>query len=96
VADIVKDEGSVVWGLVYEISAADLESLDRYEGHPDMYTRFPVTVLGHEQTYPDAWVYEVVDRAEHIPPTQEYLNIIKHAARRHRFPADYQKYLDRF
>ena len=39
VADILIEEGSEVWGLVYEISESDLNSLDRAEGNGFAYGR---------------------------------------------------------
>ena len=44
-ADIEEDADSVVHGALYSITAADLKSLDCYEGYPEGYTRkvFPIT-----------------------------------------------------
>ena len=39
VADIVVNNGSEVWGVLYKISDNDLTNLDRYESVPDLYNR---------------------------------------------------------
>ena len=33
VADVIQDEDSEVWGLIFEISDSDLVRLDHYEGY---------------------------------------------------------------
>ena len=38
VADIVKDPDNFVWGILYDISDKDLESLDYYEACPVYYS----------------------------------------------------------
>jgi hypothetical protein len=45
VADIRPAEGALVYGGLWRISAADLRSLDSYEGFPDFYGRQTVQVL---------------------------------------------------
>jgi gamma-glutamylcyclotransferase (GGCT)/AIG2-like uncharacterized protein YtfP len=39
VADIEPREGARTFGALWQISARDLERLDRYEGHPGLYRR---------------------------------------------------------
>ncbi|MCD6194956.1 gamma-glutamylcyclotransferase [bacterium] len=43
-ANIEKDEGSNVEGVLYTIKDADTKKLDRYEGYPDHYDRRKVKV----------------------------------------------------
>ena len=43
--------------------------LDYYEGYSNSYTRFQVSVNSKTGTYPDAWVYEVVNKSEFVPPS---------------------------
>ena len=90
VADIVEKEGKEVWGLVFEITEADLESLDVCEGYPDVYTRFQVAVHTDANTLQGVWVYSVVDKKDIIAPSQHYLNIIRSAAKQFAFPQAYQ------
>lgn len=36
-ANIEREEGSIVEGILYEIECSDLEKLDRHEGYPEHY-----------------------------------------------------------
>ena len=94
VADIAADSHSEVWGLLYEVSDLDLEQLDRYEGHPTYYVRNKVKIETPSGKTMDAISYEVVDKQHFVPPSNEYLNIIKSAAQKHGFPGEYQDYLN--
>ena len=94
VADIVKKEGSEVWGLIYEVTEECLKKLDFYEGHPGFYRRFNVTVEDEGAEKVEALSYEVVDKEPFIPPSVRYLDIIKDAAREHDFPVSYRTFLE--
>lgn len=95
VADIVQNEGSEVWGLVYEITASDFEKLDGYEAYPDAYSRFQTIVETPSGPLQGVWVYTIRNKQAFTPPSKEYVSIIKHAAVRHRFPSHYQEALER-
>ena len=98
VADVIQDEGSEVWGLVFEISDSDLERLDRYEGcHKDqtsLYERWKAVIDTPDGQVCDVWVYTVVEKQKFVQPTLEYLQIIKDAAVRWDFPKVYQQTLE--
>ena len=98
VADVIQDQDSKVWGLVFEISDSDLERLDRYEGyHKDqtsMYERWKALIDTPNGQISDVWVYTVVEKQKFVQPTLEYLQIIKDAAVRWNFPKDYQQTLE--
>ena len=98
VADVIQDEGSEVWGLVFEISDSDLERLDRYEGcHKDqtsLYERWKAVIDTPDGQVCDVWVYTVVEKQKFVQPTLEYLQIIKDAAVRWGFPKVYQQTLE--
>lgn len=97
VADIVPDEGQVVWGLLYDVSERDLKgNLDRYEGYPRHYTRLRLRIETLTEGEPDAWVYSVVDKDEYIEPDSHYLGIIRTAADRLGFPEEYRYMIDGF
>ena len=91
-ADIVVDRGSEVWGLLYEMSADDLNRLDTAEG--SRYRRVELPVTNESGMTVRAFAYEVVDKAPSKCPAREYLNIIKDAARSYHFPKSYTQYLD--
>lgn len=95
VADVIESAASEVWGLIYRLTAADVESLDKYEGYPTSYTRSKLAIETPEGIVNDVWVYTVVTKQEFIPPTREYLHTIKRAALNHGFPADYRESLER-
>lgn len=89
VANVVEDPRAAVWGVVYEITAACLATLDRKEGYPWAYERRDVEVeldgtTCHAMTY-------VVARpeAEDVAPSPEYIGGIVAAASEHGFPAAY-------
>lgn len=94
VADIVVDPDNEVWGLIYELSTEDLHRLDGYEGYPDVYTRFQTSIKTLKCSISDVWVYTVVRKNNFIPPTKEYMEIIKNAALEFQFPETYCLYLD--
>ena len=98
VADVIQDQDSKVWGLVFEISDSDLERLDRYEGyHKDqtsMYERWKAVIDTPNGQISDVWVYTVVEKQKFVQPTLEYLQIIKDAAVRWNFPKVYQQTLE--
>jgi len=93
-ADIIEDHNHDIWGLVYSINDNDFDNLDEYEGYPNHYDRFLVSIITAESTISNVWVYGVVDRDAYISPSREYLGIIKQAAIEHGFPEEYRSYLD--
>jgi len=94
VADVIREPGSKVWGLVFEISDSDLERLDRYEGcykeQTSLYERWKAVIDIPNGQVCDVWVYTVVEKQKFVPPTSEYLQIIKDAAVKWNFPKSYQ------
>lgn len=93
-ADVVECQNEEVWGLVYEISAKDRNYLDSKEARADIYTRFQTNINTDKSRISDVWVYKVVQKESFVPPTREYLQIIKDAAAKFDFPEKYRKYLD--
>jgi len=91
---VVEDPKEEVWGLIYEISTDDLRELDGHEGYPDTYTRFQARIRTEKGYISGVWVYKVVQKEPFIPPTKEYLGIIKAAAAKFNFPENYRQYLD--
>ena len=93
-ADVVPSAANEVWGLVFEIEDIDLQALDDYEGYPTAYVRFQATVEVGNRRLSGAWVYSVKEKREFIPPTSEYLDIIKRAGIHWGFPQSYMERLD--
>ncbi len=104
VMDIKPDDSAEVWGVVYEIDEIDVERLDKAEGYrpgrsdgENAYRRVERMVFGdgcEEKPYA-VCTYEVVTKSKkHIPPSQEYKNLVVDGAKRWQLPADYQAQLE--
>lgn len=82
VADIVREPGEYVEGVLYEVP--DFALLDRREGAPFFYRRMRVRVypawLGGRWKW--AWTYEIVDKSPvEIAPSREYALLIWEGAK---------------
>ena len=90
VADVIQDQDSKVWGLVFKLSNSDLKRLDSYEGcyndQTSLYERWKAVINTPKGQISDVWVYTVVEKQKFVQPTLEYLQIIKDAAVRWNFP----------
>ena len=100
VASVQLHHGATVWGMLYELTEHDLDSLDEHEGfraHGDqdnVYDRDHVTV---ELVRPDdgsiprrVRTYAYVARPSNpSPPSRRYLDALLKGARHHRLPEDY-------
>ena len=90
VADVIQAKDSKVWGLIFEISDADLERLDRYEGcykdQKSLYERWQAVIDTPNGQVCDVWIYTVIEKQRFVQPTLEYLQIIKDAAVKWNFP----------
>ena len=98
VADVIQDQGSEVWGLIFELSDTDLKRLDRYEGcykdQTSLYERWKAAIDAPDGQVCDVWVYAVVEKQKFVRPTPGYLQIIRDAAARWNFPQTYQRALE--
>ncbi|KAJ7047071.1 Butirosin biosynthesis, BtrG-like protein [Mycena alexandri] len=82
-ANIVPSQDDEVWALVYELSPADEDKLDIFEGVPDSYVKqtVPVEYYGKKgygemrdgKRMVDALVYVDVERVTEGPPKTEYI-----------------------
>jgi len=95
--DIVKDDQSQVWGIVYEINEIDIEKLDKNEGfvpgrQRNAYQRIECVVCenGDENKSITVNTYEVVEKApKTILPNQAYKSLIVNGAEFWNLPEDY-------
>ncbi len=103
VADVVEEEGSHVWGVVYEVSYSDIRKLDKCEGFdPDRspeansYNRRAVEVLadGDDQSPATAFTYLAVKECNPPPPSAEYMGLIIEGAKFWGLPEDYIRELE--
>ena len=100
VASVGVAHGSSVWGMVYELTEADLVALDRYEGfvgpenQHNVYDRESASVQlvraddGSFARRLRVWIY-LARPANPSPPSRRYLEAVVRGARHHRLPEEY-------
>jgi len=91
--DIVPDAEAEVWGVLYEVSEADLETLDRSEDVPAAYRREAVVVEdaeGHERQA----VTFVANRTGDFLPHPDYLRLIVEGAEARALPPAWIRHLE--
>ena len=100
VASVAVAHGESVWGVIYELSDADLASLDHYEGcvgpgnQHNVYDRETISVQlvrADDGSFPRrlrAWIY-LARPSNPSRPSRRYLDAILAGARHHKLPDDY-------
>ena len=100
VASIQLAHGTELWGIVYELSEADMAALDQYEGWQgpdDQHNVYDRELMFVELTRPDdgsfprrlrPWVY-VARPSNPAPPSRRYLDAMLAGARHHGLPEDH-------
>jgi hypothetical protein len=97
VADVVPDPGASVWGVLYELSAGDLDALDRKEGNGWAYERAPavVRVGGRRDEEVAAVTYRVcAPEPSEVTPSPDYLDGLIGAAHSRGLPSAYTTELE--
>ncbi|MFL5909067.1 MAG: gamma-glutamylcyclotransferase family protein [Gaiellaceae bacterium] len=95
VADIAPEKGSVVWGVVYELTGSDEAELDQKEGVPWAYSRRDVVVSLAGDAERDVFTYVVTTpEATEVPPSPDYVKSMLEGAREHGLPDDYVSTLE--
>ena len=97
VSDIVRSEGSEVWGVVYQIDELDIGNLDRAEGYrpgreKNSYKRIEMHVDkdGDSKQPLDVFTYVVTGKENDVPnPSLEYKKHIVDGARYWKLPEQY-------
>ncbi len=82
-----------VWGVLYEIDAAERPQLDEAEGLGRGYQQRTVQVLSAAGTVA-AGVYQATDIDAALRPFDWYVAYVLHGAREHGLPADYLRELE--
>lgn len=102
VADMVSDKNCLVWGVVYELSNADVDSLDTSEGYrpgrdKNSYWRRGCRVFldGDGGRPIQVATYFAERQLKPPPPSQEYKKLIVEGARHWQLPAEYIVELER-
>ncbi len=75
VANIIEENGNIVWGGLFEIKEDDLRSLDRYEGYPKSYDRKIEKLIDGVGDVYDAWIYFRIGQKQG-QPSEDYRNIV--------------------
>ena len=90
VADIVPDRQGTVWGVLYELGDADLESLALKEGAGWAYAPDQVRVYTDDGSAHDALAYVVIAKSpEEIAPSAAYAQVLFEAGGERGLPEDY-------
>ncbi|KAG9283931.1 gamma-glutamylcyclotransferase-like [Astyanax mexicanus] len=92
VATIEHSPGDEVWGVVWKINMADLESLDRQENvRLGAYSPVEVSVWTRGQEL-NCRTY-IMNSCVYAPPSPQYLKVIMMGAEQNGLPKDYQEKL---
>jgi cation transport regulator ChaC len=90
VANVAALAGADVWGVVYLLSHADAERLDRTEGvQHGAYARLAVAVRDLAGETVNAFTYHSQRGREGRKPSRRYLGLLLAGARHHGLPDDY-------
>lgn len=84
-ADIVPCDGSIVHGVLWEITEQCLGNLDALEGYPHYYDRILVPVTCNGVTY-ESWVYCMQPGTSDRSPSNGYFNMVKEGYVQHSVP----------
>lgn len=89
----VSDPGHVLWGVLYELSVADAESLDSWQDvrldGAGPYFHYPVTVTDTEGREWKAAIYKKDGPGQPRPPSRECLEFIIEGAKANGLPGEY-------
>lgn len=97
VANLVAESGSRTWGVIYRLSAAACDFLDRTEGvDRGLYRRIAIDVVVDDGSRVTAFAYLGEGRDALRKPSARYLNLLLAGARELALPADYVAWLAAF
>lgn len=87
VANVAPCAGDHVWGVLYQITPADAERLDRSEGvHRGYYQRLAVPVRAQDTAEIAAFTYRSEVSRPERKPSRRYLGLLLAGAREHGLP----------
>jgi len=97
VANLVTDERSRTCGVLYRITVAESEVLDRTEGvHRGYYSRLAVKVTTSENDIVSAFTYQSPHGSTGRKPSPRYIGLLLAGADEHGLPPDYVSVLRAF
>ena len=96
---VVSAPGQEVWGVIYQLTVSDWDSLDSWQDvrldGTGTYFHFPDTVTDTEGKTHSVFLYKKDILREPQPPSREYLDVIIQGAVARRLPAAYLEELRR-
>jgi len=97
VANLEARAGARTWGVLYLITAAEFDHLDRTEGVPlGGYRRIPVNVVVDTGETIAAFTYQSDKITEGRKPSARYIGLLIDGARQNGLPPDYLDFLQSF
>jgi cation transport regulator ChaC len=94
VANLEPHAGAHTWGVLYLITAAEFDHLDRTEGVPSSaYRRLPISVLIDDAQLIAAFTYQSDKVRPGRKPSPRYIGLLIEGAREHGLPSDYIQFL---
>jgi len=91
--NIIGDNDSKVFGVIYELTNEQINLLDEIEVG---YTRLPVgVILGNNTIQSDTYFALIENVDDNLLPTRDYLNFLVLGAKEHNFPEDYIEFLEK-
>jgi cation transport regulator ChaC len=97
VANVEPEPGARTCGVLYLLTAAECDRLDRTEGvHVGLYRRIPADVVIEGEDRITAFTYQSSMTAEGRKPSPRYMRLLLEGARHHGLPAEYVTFLTSF
>ena len=94
VANLAREDGSEVYGVMYEITTADAERLDKTEGvDSGLYSRVDLGIMVDGERDLECFTYLSENRDKTRKPSERYLGIVVEGALEHGLPAAYITWL---
>jgi cation transport regulator ChaC len=95
VANILIDPSAEVWGVAYEITAAEFEHLDQTEGVQfGLYRRILVNLTTSDAGSLAAVTYQSAVSSPGRKPSPRYMGLLLAGARENNLPVEYLRYLE--
>ena len=93
-ADIRNTIGKKMEGVLWEISEAEREALDEYEGYPDLYVRKEVQVRTTAGKVVPAFAYVMANPGREASPSKPYKRLLVSGAEEHGLSEQYIAFLE--
>jgi gamma-glutamylcyclotransferase len=87
-ANLEPDERAYVWGVIWDVSEDDIDTLNTFAGHPTFYRREEVEVRTAGGDVEDCVTYRVAHQQGYVRPTPAYVASLRGAARMQGLPPE--------